>query len=132
MLAPKTIDNDLGLNYRAEPDEYHRRAEPDARLPLRQARRAAAQFDLDRMVNYVTPGYATAVFVSASGVHRIRTTAESHRRIAIVEVMGRHSGYLALGRGTASRTCCWCPEHPLDTDCWSSGSRRFTTCRSTS
>ena len=49
------------------------------------------------MVNYVTPGYATAVFVSAQGVERIRTTAESHRRIAIIEVMGRHSGYLALG-----------------------------------
>ena len=29
-------------------------------------------------------GYATAVFVSASGVERIRTTAESHRRIAII------------------------------------------------
>ena len=43
------------------------------------------------------PGYATAVFVSATGVQRIRTTAESHRRIAIIEVMGRHSGYLALG-----------------------------------
>ena len=37
------------------------------------------------------------MFVSASGVERIRTTAESHRRIAIVEVMGRHSGFIALG-----------------------------------
>ena len=27
----------------------------------------------------------------------MRTTAESHRRIAIIEVMGRHSGYIALG-----------------------------------
>jgi hypothetical protein len=39
------------------------------------------------IVNYVTPGYATAVYVSASGVERIRTTAESHRRIAIIEVV---------------------------------------------
>ena len=56
-----------------------------------------AVFDLEYIVNYVTPGYATAVYVSASGVERIRTTAESHRRIAIIEVMGRHSGYIALG-----------------------------------
>ena len=44
-----------------------------------------------------TPGYATAVFVSARGVNRIRTTAESHRRIAIIEVMGRHSGLHRAG-----------------------------------
>ena len=50
------------------------------------------------MVNYVTPGYATSgVCERPAGVQRIRTTAESHRRIAIVEVMGRHSGYIALG-----------------------------------
>ena len=54
-------------------------------------------YNPEQMVNYVTPGFATAVFVSAMGVQRIRTTAESHRRIAIIEVMGRHSGYIALG-----------------------------------
>ena len=43
------------------------------------------------------PGFSTAVMVTAQGVERIRTTAESHRRIAIIEVMGRHSGYIALG-----------------------------------
>ena len=46
-----------------------------------------AVFDLEYIVNYVTPGYATAVYVSASGVERIQTTAESHRRIAIIEVV---------------------------------------------
>jgi carbonic anhydrase len=46
-----------------------------------------AVFDLEYIVNYVTPGYATAVYASASGVERIRTTAESHRRIAIIEVV---------------------------------------------
>ena len=56
-----------------------------------------AAFDLEGMINYVTPGYATSVFVSVEGVQRIRTTAESHRRIAIVEVMGRQSGYISLG-----------------------------------
>ena len=66
------------------------------------------------MVNYVTPGYATAVFVSASGVERIRTTAESHRRIAIIEVMGRHSGYIALGTAYGRPDIILVPEHPLD------------------
>ena len=67
------------------------------RLPLQTHTFRSTAFDLDHIVNYATPGYATAVFVSAQGVERIRTTAESHRRIAIIEVMGRHSGYIALG-----------------------------------
>ena len=98
VLAPKTIDNDLGLNYPSEPDEWIRADDSSARGGVRYRRMdSQAMFDLEQVVNYVTPGYATAVFVSASGVERLRTTAESHRRIAIVEVMGRHSGYIALG-----------------------------------
>jgi ATP-dependent phosphofructokinase / diphosphate-dependent phosphofructokinase len=113
VLAPKTIDNDLGLNYRNEADEWARREDPDgsvhyARTPSRTV------FDLERMVNYVTPGYATAVFVSATGVQRIRSTAESHRRIAIVEVMGRHSGYIALGACYGQPDILLVPEHPLN------------------
>src|SRR6266404_9365071 len=97
VLAPKTIDNDLGLNYPSEPDEWRRevvKQPQDFRYKRGDSR---TMFDLEHMINYVTPGYATSVFVSASGVERIRTTAESHRRIAIIEVMGRHSGYIALG-----------------------------------
>jgi len=71
-------------------------------------------FDLSQLVNYATPGYATAVFVSASGVERIRTTAESHRRIAIIEVMGRHSGYLALGSAYGRPDIILVPEHAPD------------------
>ena len=98
VLAPKTIDNDLGLNYPSEPDEYVRVNDMSAKQGFRYKRTEShTQFDLNSIVNYATPGYATAVFVSASGVERIRTTAESHRRIAIIEVMGRHSGYIALG-----------------------------------
>ena len=97
VLAPKTIDNDLGLNYPNEVNEWLREP-PEGTAGHRYKRRhRAPQIDLEQMVNYVTPGYATAVFVSAGGVQRVRTTAESHRRIAIVEVMGRHSGYIALG-----------------------------------
>ena len=115
VLAPKTIDNDLGLNYRTEPDEWMREELPDGEC--RYSRKPATEtIDLDQMVNYATPGYATAVFVSATGVERIRTTAESHRRIAIVEVMGRHSGYIALGSCYGRPDILLVPEHPLNSD----------------
>lgn len=117
VLAPKTIDNDLGLNYPSEPDEWVRAADPQAKSGFRYKRsESRAVFQLDQIVNYVTPGYATAVFVTASGVERIRTTAESHRRIAIIEVMGRHSGYIALGSAYGRPDIVLVPEHPLDVD----------------
>jgi ATP-dependent phosphofructokinase / diphosphate-dependent phosphofructokinase len=115
VLAPKTIDNDLGLNHPNEPDEWVRVKDQDAKGGFRyELRPSQAVFDLEYIVNYVTPGYATAVFVSAGGVERIRTTAESHRRIAIIEVMGRHSGYIALGSAYGRPDIILVPEHPLD------------------
>ncbi|MEP7307347.1 MAG: 6-phosphofructokinase [Acidobacteriota bacterium] len=117
VLAPKTIDNDLGLNYPSEPDEWVRVREPGANRGHRYTRTASsAVFDLNQIVNYATPGYATAVLVTAQGVERIRTTAESHRRIAIIEVMGRHSGYIALGTAYGQPDIILIPEHPLDTE----------------
>jgi 6-phosphofructokinase 1 len=115
VLAPKTIDNDLGLNYASEPEEWVRVPDPDAKVGFRYKRtESSTMFHTDHMINYVTPGYATAVFVSATGVDRLRTTAESHRRIAIIEVMGRHSGYLALGTAYGCPDIILIPEHPLD------------------
>jgi 6-phosphofructokinase len=115
VLAPKTIDNDLGLNYPSEPNEWVRAKDPEAQGGFRYEQRPSqAVFDLEYIVNYVTPGYATAVFVSAGGVERIRTTAESHRRIAIIEVMGRRSGYIALGSAYGRPDIILVPEHPLD------------------
>lgn len=115
VLAPKTIDNDLGLNYAAEPDEWVRVPDSAAKPGYRYKRtESRAVFNLDQIINYVTPGYATAVFVSAQGVERIRTTAESHRRIAIIEVMGRHSGYIALGSTYGRPDIVLVPEQPLD------------------
>jgi len=113
ILAPKTIDNDLGLNHSNEPDEWER-VPCDTPPGYRYERGASrARFDLDGMVNYATPGYATAVYVSVAGVHRIRTTAESHRRIAIVEVMGRHSGHIALGAAYGQPDIILVPEVPV-------------------
>jgi len=115
VLAPKTIDNDLGLNYPSEPDEWARVNDTSAKSGYRYKRTTSnAVFDLDQIVNYATPGYATAVFVSAQGVERIRTTAESHRRIAIIEVMGRHSGYIALGTAYGRPDIILIPEQSLD------------------
>jgi 6-phosphofructokinase 1 len=112
VLAPKTIDNDLGLNYPSEPDEWIRTKDPSHHHGYTYRRAESnAVFDLDQMVNYATPGFATAVFVSANGVERIRTTAESHRRIAIIEVMGRHAGYLALGSTYGRPDIVLIPEH---------------------
>src|SRR6187549_3050254 len=115
VLSPKTIDNDLGLNYPNEPDEWIQVKNSSAPAGFVYKREPSdAAFDLDQMVNYATPGYATAVMVTAQGVERVRTTAESHRRIAIIEVMGRQSGYIALGTAYGQPDIILVPEHPLD------------------
>ena len=122
VLAPKTIDNDLGLNFPNESDKWVRVKNPKNGESFiyreNPAFRASysGNFQLDQMINYVTPGYATAVFVSVGGIRRIRTTAESHRRIAIIEVMGRHSGYIALGSAYGQPDLILVPESPIDED----------------
>ncbi len=115
-LAPKTIDNDLGLNYIDEPNEWYRTPcdeNPGYReqhLPYRDTIR------LEDIINYATPGYATAVYVVAQALERIRTTAESHRRVALVEVMGRQSGYIALGSAYGQPDIILIPEVPIALD----------------
>jgi 6-phosphofructokinase 1 len=116
VLTPKTIDNDLGLNYRGEPDEWHRKANEKSHGFIYERAPSQTVFDLEQMVNFVTPGFVTAVFVSANGIQRVRSTAESHRRIAIIEVMGRHSGYIALGSAYGQPDIILVPECPLDVD----------------
>lgn len=113
VLAPKTIDNDLGLNYIDEPNEWVR-DEKDSIHDGYQHVSTRDTVSLSEIVNYVTPGYATAVFVVAQSIERIRTTAESHRRIAIIEVMGRDSGYIALGAAYGQPDMILIPEVDLD------------------
>ncbi|MGQ0636399.1 MAG: 6-phosphofructokinase [Planctomycetaceae bacterium] len=114
VLAPKTIDNDLGLNHADEANEWLR--EPGSQPGKFNYRKLPGrdEIELDEIVNYATPGYATAVYVAATGIERIRTTAESHRRIAIIEVMGRDSGYLALGSAYGQPDIILVPESPLN------------------
>ncbi len=49
----------------------------------------------------VTLGFDTALHVACEAIDRLHTTAESHNRILVVEVMGRHAGWIALHSGVA-------------------------------
>jgi ATP-dependent phosphofructokinase / diphosphate-dependent phosphofructokinase len=49
----------------------------------------------------ITFGFNTAVAIATEGIDRVHTTAESHHRVMIVEVMGRRAGWIALHAGVA-------------------------------
>ncbi|MFC1547555.1 6-phosphofructokinase [Candidatus Neomarinimicrobiota bacterium] len=57
--------------------------------------------DNDLSATDYTPGFDTAVGIATEAVDRLRTTACSHHRTLVVEVMGRHSGWIALYTGIA-------------------------------
>jgi phosphofructokinase-like protein len=64
-----------------------------------------------------TFGFDTAVNIAMGSVDRLHTTAESHKRTLIVEVMGRHAGWIALHAGIAGgANVILIPEHPFDLD----------------
>src|SRR4029079_6596383 len=48
-----------------------------------------------------TFGFDTAVNIATEAIDRLHTTAESHHRVLVVEVMGRHAGWIALHSGMA-------------------------------
>lgn len=61
-----------------------------------------------------TFGFDTAVHIATEAIDRIHTTAESHHRIMVVEVMGRHTGWIATVAGMAGGAdCILIPEQPL-------------------
>jgi 6-phosphofructokinase 1 len=65
----------------------------------------------------VTFGFDTAAARVAEAVRNLRTTAESHRRLIVLEVMGRHTGWLALHGGVAGGAdIILLPEIPFDAD----------------
>lgn len=60
-------------------------------------------------------GFDTAVNTVMQNVDKLRDTTESHDRCSVVEVMGRHAGYIALYAGIAvGATCIIVPEIPID------------------
>jgi 6-phosphofructokinase 1 len=57
--------------------------------------------DNDLSITDYTVGFDTAVHIATEAIDRLHTTAESHHRVAVVEVMGRHAGWIALHSGMA-------------------------------
>jgi ATP-dependent phosphofructokinase / diphosphate-dependent phosphofructokinase len=64
-----------------------------------------------------TFGFDTAVFIATEAIDRLHTTAESHNRVMVVEVMGRHTGWIAVMSGIAGGAdVILVPEIPVDFD----------------
>jgi len=64
-----------------------------------------------------TFGFDTAVNIAMEAIDRLHTTAESHHRTVVVEVMGRHAGWIALHSGLAGgANVILLPEQPFDLD----------------
>jgi 6-phosphofructokinase 1 len=64
-----------------------------------------------------TFGFDTAVWICTEAIDRLHTTAESHNRVMVVEVMGRHAGWIAVMSGIAGGAdVILIPERPVDID----------------
>ncbi|MEO7556729.1 MAG: ATP-dependent 6-phosphofructokinase [Acidimicrobiales bacterium] len=73
--------------------------------------------DNDLSATEVTFGFDTAVQICVDAIDRLHTTAESHDRVMVVEVMGRHAGHIALWAAIAGgATMVLLPEKPFDID----------------
>jgi 6-phosphofructokinase 1 len=73
--------------------------------------------DNDLSATDATIGYDTALQIATEAIDRLHTTAESHNRILVVEVMGRHAGWIALQSGLAGGAdAILIPEVPFDID----------------
>jgi phosphofructokinase-like protein len=71
--------------------------------------------DNDLNATDYTFGFDTAVNIAMEAIDRLHTTAESHHRALICEVMGRHAGWIALHAGMASgANVILIPERPFD------------------
>ena len=70
--------------------------------------------DNDLAATDQTFGFDTAVSIATEAIDRLHTTAESHDRVMVVEVMGRHAGWLAVASGIAGGAdVVLIPEFPL-------------------
>jgi ATP-dependent phosphofructokinase / diphosphate-dependent phosphofructokinase len=73
--------------------------------------------DNDVIGTDATFGFQTAVQIATDAIDRLHTTAESHDRVMVVEVMGRDAGWIALHAGIAGgATAIVVPEVPFDID----------------
>src|SRR5919198_1238205 len=70
--------------------------------------------DNDLAATDYTFGFDTAVAICTEAIDRLHTTAESHNRVMVVEVMGRHTGWIAVMSGIAGGAdVILIPEHPI-------------------
>jgi len=98
-------DDTLGVAYRLYKEENF----PVVGVPK--------TIDNDLSATDYTFGFDTAVNVAMEAIDRIRTTAESHHRVIVVEVMGRHAGWIATYAGLAGGAdVILIPEKPFDID----------------
>jgi ATP-dependent phosphofructokinase / diphosphate-dependent phosphofructokinase len=73
--------------------------------------------DNDLSCTDVTFGFDTAINIVVEAIERLRTTTESHRRIMVVETMGRHAGWIACESGMAAGAdYILVPEEPVDVE----------------
>jgi len=73
--------------------------------------------DNDLMGTDFTFGFDTAVEIATEAIDRLHTTAESHNRVLVCEVMGRHAGWIAMYSGLAGGAdAILVPEYPIDVD----------------
>src|SRR5207244_1454057 len=73
--------------------------------------------DNDLSATDYTFGFDTAVWVATEAIDRLHTTAESHNRVMVVEVMGRHTGWIAVMSGIAGGAdVILIPEQPISID----------------
>lgn len=71
--------------------------------------------DNDIGITERTFGFDTALTIATEAIDRLHTTAESHNRVMVVEVMGRHVGHIATWAGIAGgATMTLIPEEPFD------------------
>jgi len=71
--------------------------------------------DNDLSATDYTFGFDTAVSIATEAIDRLHTTAESHDRVMVIEVMGRHAGWIATIAGIAGGAdCILIPEKPFD------------------
>lgn len=90
-------------------NEFHKRGLPVIGVPK--------TIDNDIGATERTFGFDTAVAIATDAIDRLRTTAESHNRVMVVEVMGRHVGHIAVWSGIAGgATRTLIPEEPFDID----------------
>ncbi len=73
--------------------------------------------DNDLSATDYTFGFDTAVWIATEAIDRLHTTAESHNRVMVVEVMGRHTGWIAVVSGIAGGAdVILIPEQPISID----------------